>query len=232
MRDLVQNSSPAFMDLLSPELAAKLKNISNVVAYSDGQLIHSRGDPKPGLSIVRNGAIKVGIFGIDGSFIATSIVGPGQSFGEFTLFAGLPRTHDVSAVGHTEIDQISAKSFKVLFDAEPELARTMLIISLTRTHHLLELLDDMRRLSLPVRAAKFLHSMSQSANDTDALTCRQSDLAFTLGVSRISLGKALRQLADQGLIVLGYGKILLPDTQKLSAWVTDHSLIMPLTVKI
>ncbi|MEM9624399.1 MAG: cyclic nucleotide-binding domain-containing protein, partial [Pseudomonadota bacterium] len=156
MRDILEAHSPLLQDLLPSRLLRQLQQIARTISYRDGQIIHSRGDAKPGLSMVRQGLVQVGNFGSDGSYITTSTLGPGQCFGEFTLFAGLPRTHSITARGDCEVDQIPGPAFMRLFNREPELARAMLTISLIRTHGLLEFLDDLRRLPLLVRVAKVL----------------------------------------------------------------------------
>lgn len=186
-------------------------------------MIHSRGDAAPGLSIVRAGAVKVGNVGQDGSYLTTSVLGVGQCFGEFTLLAGLPRTHDATAVGATVVDQVPGKSFMRLYEAEVELSRALLTIALRRTHGLLEFVDDMRRLALPVRIAKFLLHNSTAAE----FVVRQEEIAFTFGVSRVSMGKVLKELELEGLIKRGYGRIQILDRSLLANWVTDRLVVTP-----
>lgn len=222
MLDLVQLNAPAFMDLLPEEVAEKVRQESTNVKYADGQFIQSRGDSKPGISIVRSGAASAGIIGIDGTVSMTTLLGPGQSFGEFTIFTELPRTHDVTAAGDTEIYQMSAARFIRLYDNEPELSRALLKTALIRSHILLEMLDAIRRLPITERTAKILRSMSHTAGNPSLLECRQSELAYTLGVSRISLNKALKRLAELDLIKLGYGQIRIPDPAYFSDWVATN----------
>ncbi len=222
MLDLLAKNTPSFMDRLSPPLRQQISDAGTLVRYQDGQLIHSRGDMKPGISIVASGMVQVGIYGEDGTFVMTSHLNSGQTFGEFTLFAGLPRTHDVTAAGDTQINQIPAQAFFRLYDTEPEISRALLTTALIRTHRLLEMMDAMRRLPMRERTAKVLFTLMQTAGGDDAFECRQSDLAFALGVSRTTLNGALRQLVDIGLIETGYGQIRLPDVDRMSRWVTDH----------
>ena len=227
MLNPLEHDAPALMDLMSAELKVRIQALAVTVRYEPEQLIHSRGDKKPGVSIVRTGAVRVGTVGADGSFHTISVLGPGQCFGEQTLFANLPRTHDVSAVGKTEIDQIPGAAFLKLFDEDPALARALLVNSLTRSHVLLERLDDMRRLSLPVRTAKYLVSLLMSSPDPSEVVCTQTELADALGVSRVSLGKALGKLERLGLIKSGYGAIGIPSKEKLSAWIDSHRQTEP-----
>lgn len=210
------------MDSLPERLIGEIIRAGTIMTYDDGQLIHNRGDMKRGISIVVSGSVKVGIYGEDGSFVMTTQFGPGQTFGEFTLFVDLPRTHDVSASGPTQINQISAAVFNRLYEAEPDIARALLTTSLIRTHRLLEMMDAMRRLPMRERVAKAIFTLTQMDGGLHTFECRQSDLAFTLGVSRASLSTALKQLSDIGLIKLGYGHIQLLDTDRMRTWVAEN----------
>ncbi len=224
MRDLLSTQMPNLKGLISAELDEALTQAATTRRYSDGQLIHSRGDTAPGLSIVREGAVRVGNIGVDGSYLATSILGVGQCFGEFTLLAGLPRTHNAVAAGASVVDQVPGRRFMKLFEEEVELSRALLTIALRRTHGLLEFVDDMRRLPLPVRVAKFILSQ------TSALTLEvlQEEIAFSFGVSRVSMGKVLKGLEQKGLIKRGYRRIDILDRDALTHWVEQQLVIKPL----
>jgi len=220
---LIQHNSPAFMGFLSKQQRISVIEAAHIAKYSDGQLIHSRGEIKPGLSIVKSGSANVGVYGADGKFVMVAVLGPGESFGEFTIFTGLPRTHDISAVGQTEIYQIPIKRFRSLYDHEPDISKALLKATLLRMHTLLETIDAMRRLPVIERMAKLLLSMQQNSENTHLIKCRQSELAFTLGISRVSTGKALKQLANLGMIQLGYGQIELSDPSELESWIDQQS---------
>lgn len=184
--------------------------------------MHGRGDQNPSFSVVKSGSAHAGIFGEDGQFVMTTILRPGQTFGEFTLFADLPRTHDITAFEDTEIYDLPKAKFFALYDAEPLFARALFSSHLKRTHSLLELLDAMRRLPLRERTAKVLLNLMMANEEENGLQCRQSDLAATLGVTRASLNKALQQLSDLGLIKLGYGQISLSTDEALKIWVDKN----------
>lgn len=211
------------MSQLDSILSQKLTYQSNLIKYSDGQLIHSRGEDKPGLSIIKRGLASIGVYGADGTFIMAGLLGAGECFGEFTIFTDLPRTHDVSANGDVEIYQIEASRFTKLCDEEPKLLKAILKTTLIRTHILLELLDSMRRLPLLERTVKLLLSMSYTANGEVQIRTRQNDLAISLGVSRVSLGKVLKRLEKSSLIKLGYGLIELSDREQLEQWLEKRN---------
>lgn len=228
MADLLDFGGQPLMALLPERLRRRLAEAATAVDYGDGEIIHSRGDAKPGLSIVRSGSVRFAIPGVDGSYVTSSVLGPGHCFGEATLFAKLPRTHDAIAVKRTSIDQISRLRFDRIFDEEPDLARVMLEATTQRLYSVLDFMDDLRRLPLPLRTAKLIASMARSAKQENEVECSQSDLAFTLGVSRVSVGKALGRLQDEGVIQLGYGRIEIPDRVRLEQWIADRSPLAPL----
>ena len=232
MPDLIQLKSPTLMDLIPPEIQLAISQSANLVKYSDGQLIHSRGSSNRGLSIVQSGAAQIGVMGVDGKFVIVGRLRPGESFGEFTLYTELPRTHDVSAAGVTEILQISESQFLRLEKRFPQLTLAILKSSLTRNYLLLEALDDLRRLTLKQRTAKIILSMSYAAtngeHDSVTVECRQQELADTLGVSRVSLNTTLKQLAQTGLIEPAYTSIVVPSVQGLESWIATHCSTTPL----
>ncbi len=228
MADLIEFGGWPLMDLLPGRLRACLRKAANPVRYQDGALIHAGGDAKPGLSIVHQGAVRFGNPGEDGSYVTTSILGPGHCFGEATLFAGLPRTHDAVAVGDTVVDQIGKKRFDQIFNAEPELSRIMLVATTRRLYTALEFMDDLRRLPLRARTAKLIATMADASKTEGVVECNQTDLAFTLGVSRVSAGTALGGLQKDRLIKLGYGKIYIPNRKRLDDWIADHIGFAPL----
>lgn len=228
MADLLDFGGHPLAALLPAPLAARLSAAATLVTYDDGETIHSRGDRKPGLSIVKSGAVRFAIPGADGSYLSTSVLGPGHCFGEATLFARLPRTHDAIAVGPTAIEQIPKPRFDRIFNEEPMLARALLEATTQRLYAVLDFLDDLRRLPLPVRVAKLIVRMAQSARNAGEVECSQSDIAVTLGVSRVSVGKVLAQLQDEGLIALGYGRIGVPEIARMHRWIAARSPIAPL----
>ena len=228
MADLLDFGGRPLAAFLPETLRARLSAAASAIAYGDGETIHSRGEIKPGLSIIRSGAVMFASPGADGSYITTSVLGVGHCFGEATLFAGLPRTQDAVAVGETVIEQIAKKDFDRIFDEEPQLARMMLQATTQRLYAVLEFMDDLRRLPLEMRAAKLIAYMARSSKSSNSVECNQSDLAFTLGVSRVSIGKALARLRDDGLITLGYGRIGLTDRRLLEQWIAVRSPVAPL----
>lgn len=223
MFDFAQFQATPYLDLLPRECVAQLRSVGHRRTFSDGQFVHSRGDENPGISIIEDGAAQAGIYSADGSFVLTSYIGPGHTFGDFTVFTNLPRTHDISAVGPTTILEVPARRFKALCSEDPQYMQALMQTTLMRSHLILEMLHAVRSLPLLERVAKFLLILAPGGANAPKLKFRQSDLASTLGVSRASMNAALAKLETLGLLERGYGYVTIHDRTALATWLNSRT---------
>lgn len=212
---------PSFFGGLPETLREQLRAAGQRSLCPQGRLIHGRGDPGTSFSIVETGAVRFSRTDLDGATIALATIGPGEAFGEISLFAGLPRAFDAYAAEPTVLRVIAASSLDRLFDSHPDL-RTHVLRHITRQLvAVTDLLDDERRLPLNVRLAKQLAARAQRGMTTIDVT--QVELAEDLAVSRVAVNHAIRSLARQGLVVTGYGRLRIPDLIALDRWVAARS---------
>lgn len=219
---------PTFFSMLNEPVKQALLEDGALVQYQDKQLVHQRGSDKAGLSIVIEGAVYAGITDSDGKQLIVAMLGKGHCFGEFSLFSELNRTHDISSIGNTTLCQIQKTVFFRLLQQYPEITEALLKTSLARLHILLESMDALRRLPLPEKTIKMILIMSYTSGFEDVIPCRQEELANTIGVSRVAMGKALKQLQLEGLLEQAYGKIIIQGRDKLETWLSarDRGTIM------
>ncbi|WP_394726814.1 Crp/Fnr family transcriptional regulator [Altererythrobacter sp. GH1-8] len=223
MMDLTRFRPKPFLSFLDEGQVARLKAAGNLRRLTDGQYIHSRGDTDPGISIIESGAAKAGIYGTDGEFILTSFLGPGHSFGEFTVFTDIPLSHDISAVGPTSVIRIPSQRFLELGTEEPAYLSALMRATLMRSHILLEMLHAIRILPLVPRVAKFLLVLTPPPPAKPKVRFKQTDLAATIGLSRASMNRALTELEKVGLIERSYGAITITSSSDLLEWLRDQS---------
>jgi CRP-like cAMP-binding protein len=214
---------PGLQETLPTTLREALYDAAVSLNYSDGQLIQARGDTDPSLTIVKSGAARLGQIGIDGSYAGMAVMGPDQFFGEFTIFGGLPREFDAFAVGPTVIAKISKTRFDRLLDKHKGIRSYFLAFLAQRLHAALTFVDDLRRLPLNAQVAKTINMMHQADCKSPTVKVTQEELSEILGVTRVSINKALRQLEKSGLIERAYGRIEIPSPAKLDHWVQSQS---------
>jgi CRP/FNR family transcriptional regulator len=80
------------------------------------------------------------------------------------------------------------------------------------------LYDDARTLNVTARLAKVIYVHMGRGEVANGVACIQSELADLLGVSKVAVGKAIRELEGSGLVQSGYRQILVPNKAKLKAW--------------
>lgn len=202
--------------LLEPELQRVLQNAGTIERFDHKQLIHSRGTQTKGLSIVMSGRVRFGVFAENGTYIQIGLLGSGHCFGEATLFAETPRPYDADAFGNTEVLSIIKPVFDRLICDHGQVATALLTTLTSRLYEALEFADDLRALSLEARVAKYLLRATVAGGFKDGvLPVRQVDITYALGLSRVSVGKALTTLAEKGYIALGYRQITIRDFDAL-----------------
>lgn len=230
---VLRPKSKTLTDLLSPVVMEKLLAVGTRRKFADGQIVQERGDPDKGLAIVTKGQVIAGNVGRDGSFLPSALLRPGETFGENTLFADLPRTHTLWANGPTEISFIRQRPFMKLFDETPSIAAALLTLTLLRNHEMIEFMDGHRRLPLRARLARLLlGALEEDDKDQSCerrIECRQEDLAYMLGVSRVAIGKVLKVLERDGILKLGYGYLTISRPADLAAMVAAQEQLDPVT---
>jgi len=231
MRSIFNFGVPGLYEELSPALRGLLDTSGTIIKYADGQLIQTRGDKTRGFSIIKSGAVCFGKTDAEGRFITSVVYEPGQCYGEFTVLAGLPRTHDGIAVGETSICHISKATFDRLLADEPALAAPILASLTLRLHSLLEWADDLRRYPLKVRLGKQLLALvrAPAKGTASSLTVTQGDLAELMGVSRVAVAKILADYQRRGFVRLGYGKIEITNPNALEIWLQQFVQLDPIS---
>ncbi|PCJ69841.1 MAG: hypothetical protein COA62_10075 [Rhodobiaceae bacterium] len=226
---VLRPKSKTLKDLLPSRIMDRLLAAGSKRKYSDGQIVQERGDNNQGLAIVTSGQVVAGNVGLDGSFLVSALLRPGETFGEYTLFAGLPRTHTVWSQGEAEITFIKATPFSKLLDEEPAIARALLTLTLLRNYEMLEFMDAQRRFSLRARIARLLLVTVDAETGRETIECRHEDLAFMLGVSRVAIGKALKRMKEEGVVGLHYGHIEIPNVRRLKKMIEAEDQFFPIS---
>jgi len=223
---------PGLYQALPVELQQKLDGEGEVKRYQHGEHMQSRGDKTQGFSVIKAGAVCFGKYDEDGRFIAIATFGVGQCYGEFTLFAGLPRTHDGIAVGDTAVSHISKARFDRLMVSEPTLASAIISSLTLQLHSVLEYTDDLRRYPLKYRLGKALLQMRSPAGDIglERIKITQSQLADLMGVSRVAVAQVLAAYRDHGFVETIYGGFRIPDRAVFKSWLTAFDRLEPVAL--
>ncbi|WP_422059965.1 Crp/Fnr family transcriptional regulator [Sphingopyxis sp.] len=193
--------------MLSPRALAQLAARASVRPFSDGQFIQHQGDPGDSFWAVIEGNVLIGRYAEDGAFTAFGVMGPGDLFGELAFFTGVPRQVDAVASGPARLAAIDRPLLRSLMSADVGWAELLLRSLGRQLAVVLDMVDSGRRLSSAERLAQLLAAMAADSADGVTVRATQQQLADLLGVSRVTLGAAMRQLTGAGVVDCGYGQI-------------------------
>lgn len=207
MLNPIDYSISKFVSFLDDKTLTEIHNISQLVSFSRGTTIETRGDPVSCFYIIDKGLVKLGLNGIDGSLFNLARLGPGHTFNDTELFLGHNVIYDASAETDVTLYKLSKENIDHLMSNSLIFSKALVSVACTRLETTLSHIGDTLGMPLKARVAKQILSMSESVGSADIVNLRQVDLAHSLGVSRVSIGKALKALASQKFIKIGYGKL-------------------------
>lgn len=207
MLNPIDYSISKFITFADEDALRQIRAITKPVAFKKKAVIETRGKPVDHFFLIEEGLIQLGINGIDGSQFNLARLGPGHTFGETAFFLNRKVTYDVNAETDVILRKLSRSSIDDLMTNSLSFSKALMAVSCMRVNTTLAYIADTLGMSLTARVAKQILSVSESVEKADIISLRQVDLAHSLGVSRVSIGKTLKELSKQNLIKIGYGKL-------------------------
>ena len=123
----VLRHASAFQLLDDDELAELAAHVDEV-SFPAGETIFRVGDPGGVMHAVLAGRVEVSILDRDGQRVVLHALGPGEIFGELSLFDGEPRSATVTAVEPTRTFLVDRDDLGRLFARRPQAAIDVLAV--------------------------------------------------------------------------------------------------------
>lgn len=180
-------------------------------SFHKGQIIQQRGDAASEFWHIESGSVQIGRYGIDGRLILFALIGAGDTFGELAFMGEFPRAVDAIAGSDCTLIRIGDNELQSLMESDPMVTRLLLKTMALTVQEAFNLIESSRNLSVPQRLAQALLRLSADQEEGEKIMVTQQDLADLVGVSRVSLGKALTRLQSAGMIEPGYGFVTIRD---------------------
>ncbi len=186
-----------------------------------GDVVFHEGDPGDSLYVITRGKVKLSKAASDGRESLLSVLGPGEMFGELSLFDPGPRLTTAYVVSDTEFISLGNDALRSFLEQHPEVAMQMLAGLAHRLRKTNEGLSDLVFTDVPGRVAKALLDLSDrfgrrsEAGLVVAHDLTQEELAQLVGASRETVNKALADFAQRGWVTLGAKSVTLLDVDRL-----------------
>jgi len=114
--------------LLDDDELAELTSHVDEPSFAAGQLIFAAGDAGGAMHVVLSGRVEVFVLDDDQRRVSLHQAGPGEIFGELSLFDGEPRSASVVALEPTRTFQIDRADLERLFARKPQAALDVLTV--------------------------------------------------------------------------------------------------------
>jgi CRP/FNR family cyclic AMP-dependent transcriptional regulator len=218
--DDIVRRAPLFT-ALDDEAAASLRNTMTQVRLGRSEVLFAEGDRGDRLYVIVDGKIKLGRTSGDGRENLLAILGPGEMFGELSLFDPGPRTATATSIGESRLIGLGHEDLEPFLRRHPEVAQTLLHALARRLRRTNETLADLVFSDVPGRVAKALLDLSSRfgrPSDEGVLVrheLTQEELAQLVGASRETVNKALADFAGRGWLRLEARAVVLLDVDRL-----------------
>lgn len=212
---------PLFAEL-SPEALRGLADRLERHTVGRGDDVFVEGDRGDSVCLVLSGKIKIIRSASDGRENLLAVLGPGDLFGELSVFDPGPRTATAAALVDTEYASLSHHQLRPWLGTRPEAAEILLAALARRLRKTNDAMADLIFTDVPGRVAKALLSLSEQFGvETPAglvvehgLT--QEELAQLVGASRETVNKALADFANRGWLQVEQRQVTLIDVERLA----------------
>ena len=203
------------------ELRDYLVGHAILLTLEKGQFLYRRGEQSYGLYAVLGGALAIGTVGVDGKEALLAVLGPTAWVGEISMFDGLPRPNDATAVSRTLLLHVPELALQGLLDATPRYWRDSALLMGQRLRISFENAEAMTLLPAAQRVANRLLMIAGGYGGLNAAQSRirvsQDSLASMVSLSRQTTNQLLRTLESQRILSLKSGEIAILDFGRLRA---------------
>ena len=218
--DAVIRRAPLFT-ALDDASAASLRASMDAVKISKGGILFKEGDGGEHVYVIVDGKLKLGTTSGDGRENLLSILGPGEMFGELSLFDPGPRTSTATAVTDAKLLSLSNAKLIPWLRENPDVSLQLLARLAQRLRRTNEAVGDLVFSDVPGRVAKALIDLGDrfgKATDDGLFVhhdLTQEELAQLVGASRETVNKALADFAGRGWLKLDGRAVLITDLERL-----------------
>jgi CRP-like cAMP-binding protein len=207
---------------LDETAAVSLRASMDTVKIAKGSILFKEGDDGEHLYVIVDGKLKLGTSSRDGRENLLSILGPGEMFGELSLFDPGPRTSTATAVTDAKLLSLGHEKVIPWLKQHPEVSLQLLTRLSQRLRRTNEAVGDLVFSDVPGRVAKALIDLGDRFGKTtpEGLLVNhdltQEELAQLVGASRETVNKALADFAGRGWLKLDGRSVLIADVERLS----------------
>jgi len=210
-----------FADLTDAEMEA-IAAAAPMRQFSPGELLYSPPQPMETLFILKEGRVRIFRVSADGRALTTAIITPGTIFGEMLLLGQQMHDNFAEALDKVTVCVMNRSDVQRFLLSDARIAARISEILGNRVSQLERRLSDTVFKSVPQRIATTLCLLANEEQRRPLgrglqVSLTHEQVAALAGTSRETTTKVLNELAEQGLLRLGRGKLTILDLPRLAA---------------
>ena len=219
--DDVLSGLPLFA-ALDDDANAALREAMRQEQFQRGQTIFNEGDQGDKLYAVIEGKVKLARTAPDGRENLQAVLGPGEMFGELSLFDPKPRTAGAIAVTDSVLASLAHDALRPWITGRPAVAVQLLKALAQRLRRTNDVLADLVFSDVPARVAKALLGLAERFGQPTpeglhvAHDLTQEELAQLVGASRETVNKALADFSARGWLRIESRAVVIKDVEGLT----------------
>lgn len=196
--DIFADLEPAHLDALC--------RAASVRPYAAGETILREDEPGDLFFFILRGQVKVFVDSEHGREVVLTHLQAGDFFGEMALFDNETRSASVSALTPSELVVLRRRDFLAVLEEEFPIARRILATLSVRLRRANEMIESLVLLDVGGRLAGYLLRLARESGTPQeegwysVSRPTHQVIANTIGASRETVTRLLRQFTDRGLI--------------------------------
>ncbi|MGB5078230.1 MAG: Crp/Fnr family transcriptional regulator [Sphingorhabdus sp.] len=205
-----------------PELAESLLAEGSLVRLRQGEWAQAEGDDRSGLFVVIEGVLHSYCAAPGGTVLMIGLAKAGSVLGHATRFSGGPRLVTAVCVEPCVLLEISETAIDRVAERQPEIWRAIADFTYANMRSVLRMVAEVTSLAPRERIAARLLAAAHAQDDTlpglePVIRLSQEMLGEMIGVARKTVNIHLSTFERDGLVQVGYGRIVLCDMDGLRA---------------
>lgn len=181
--------------------------------FKKNQIIYRQGEIAKSFYYLKNGQVQVFVNSLNGLEKMLTIIKKEKIFGEASFFDGFPRISSAKALSDSEIIMIDKVDIILYFQKQPSLALNFIELLSQKVRMLSNEIDNISFLSAEKRITQYLLNLNLYPNCP--IDCTHEDIGKAVGVSRVTVSRALNKFSQSGWIDTKYKKIVVLDENAL-----------------
>lgn len=197
-----------FEDIAESELHA-IRHLVSDCQYERGDTVFLQGDERHSVFFILRGLVKVTKVDAEGREHVVNILGSGQMFPHTGFFEEEPYPGTAVALSTTQVLVMPSELFERLLMKHPVIMRRLMKVMENKIRHLqsrlreVVLFNSLERVQALLRHFVDEHGVLTPQGIHLQLPVTNTEMAHMIGLTRESVNRTLRQLKNDGVLVIG-----------------------------